>query len=165
MCRGQARGSAMAGERTNDEIEVVTATGPGLPVSRRPMPLGDWILSQTVTVNDDDDDDDDELRDLQVQEAALIESVRLLRQQQAWLAGLDEQLTGLAQMVAGQEYITLPKIDSPYLDIEEAAAYARVSKQTIYNSRCTTGRPKRMPGIKKLVFRREDLDDWLKTRR
>jgi hypothetical protein len=55
-----------------------------------------------------------------------------------------------------------PKIDTPYLNVEEAAAYCRVAVQTIYNHRREIAR---QPGVGKLVFKREDLDKWLATRK
>lgn len=54
------------------------------------------------------------------------------------------------------------QIDSPYLNADEAAAYCRVAKKTIYNQRRYI---ERMPGVGKLLFRREALDKWLATRR
>ncbi len=52
---------------------------------------------------------------------------------------------------------------SPYLTVEEAAAYCRVAVQTIYNHRREI---ERLPGLqRKLLFRRETLDKWLETRR
>lgn len=55
-----------------------------------------------------------------------------------------------------------PYADSPYLTVEEAAAYCRLAVGTIYNRRREI---QRMPGTGKLLFRREDLDAWLRTRR
>ncbi len=52
---------------------------------------------------------------------------------------------------------------SPYLTVEEAAAYCRVAVQAIYNHRREI---ERLPGLqRKLLFRRETLDKWLETRR
>lgn len=51
---------------------------------------------------------------------------------------------------------------SPYLTVEEAAAYCRVAVQTIYNHRRYI---ERLPGIGTLLFTREALDRWLSTRR
>jgi hypothetical protein len=53
------------------------------------------------------------------------------------------------------------RLDSPYLTIQEAASYCRLAVGTIYNHRSEI---QRVPGIKKLLFRREDLDVWLRTR-
>lgn len=50
---------------------------------------------------------------------------------------------------------------SPYLTVEEAAAYCRVAVQTIYNHRRHI---ERLPGIGTLLFTREALDRWLTTR-
>jgi excisionase family DNA binding protein len=49
---------------------------------------------------------------------------------------------------------------SKYLTVREAAAYCRVAVQTIYNNRRYIAR---MPGIRKLLFTREALDQWLST--
>lgn len=51
---------------------------------------------------------------------------------------------------------------SPYLDVRQAAAYCRCAVQTIYNNRRYI---ERMPGFRKLLFRRESLDKWLERRR
>lgn len=48
-----------------------------------------------------------------------------------------------------------------YLTVQDAAAYCRVAVQTIYNNRKYIAR---MPGVRKLLFTREALDDWLATR-
>ncbi len=53
-------------------------------------------------------------------------------------------------------------IESPYLDLNEAAAYCRCAKKTILNHRREI---ERQPGIGKLIFKRETLDKWLATRR
>lgn len=53
-------------------------------------------------------------------------------------------------------------IESPYLTVEEAAAYCRVSVKTIYNHRHEI---RSVPGTGKLLFLREELDRWLSTRR
>ena len=54
-----------------------------------------------------------------------------------------------------------PPIESPYYDADEAAAYCKVKKKTIYNHRAKI---ERVPGIGKLIFTREALDKWLTTR-
>lgn len=64
-----------------------------------------------------------------------------------------------AVLIAG-ELPTAPA--SPYLNADEAAAYCRVAKQTIYNHRRHI---ERVPGVGKLLFTREALDNWLATRR
>jgi excisionase family DNA binding protein len=51
--------------------------------------------------------------------------------------------------------------DSPYLTVQEAANYCRVAKRTIYNRRKEIAR---VPGVRKLLFTREVLDDWLAKR-
>jgi excisionase family DNA binding protein len=57
---------------------------------------------------------------------------------------------------------TAPYRDSPYLTVEEAAAYCKVAVRTIYNHRRHI--PKQ-PGIGKLLFTREALDTWLTQRK
>lgn len=52
-------------------------------------------------------------------------------------------------------------IPSPYLTAAEAAAYCRLAVKTIYKHRKEIAR---MPGVRKLVFRREELDRWMNTR-
>jgi len=52
--------------------------------------------------------------------------------------------------------------DSPYLDVKEAAAYCKVAVQTIYNNRRFI---RRCPGLRKLLFTRAALDQWLNTPR
>ena len=51
---------------------------------------------------------------------------------------------------------------SPYFTVAEAATYCRVAVRTIYNNRRFI---ERMPGVRKLLFRREALDHWLATRK
>ena len=55
-----------------------------------------------------------------------------------------------------------PPVDTPYLDVKQAAAYCRVAVKTLYNHRRHI---ERMPGVRKLVFRKEALDKWLASRR
>ncbi|MFL5330911.1 MAG: helix-turn-helix transcriptional regulator [Gemmataceae bacterium] len=50
---------------------------------------------------------------------------------------------------------------SEYLTIDEAAAYCRLAKGTLYNRRAEI---RKMPGTRKLLFKREDLDAWLERR-
>ncbi len=52
-------------------------------------------------------------------------------------------------------------ITSPYLTAEEAAAYLRIELQTLYNRRKEIPS---MPGTRKLLFKIEDLDNWLNKR-
>jgi hypothetical protein len=52
-------------------------------------------------------------------------------------------------------------VQSPYLDVQQAADYCRVAKQTIYNRRREI---ERLPGVRKLLFTREALDRWLRVR-
>jgi excisionase family DNA binding protein len=54
-----------------------------------------------------------------------------------------------------------PAVNSPYLDIDQAAAYLGVSKRTIYNRRREIPR---QPGVRKLLFKKEDLDAWVAKR-
>lgn len=53
-----------------------------------------------------------------------------------------------------------PTVASPYLTVDEAAAYCRCASATIYNSRAATGRPESI-GSGRLLFTREGLDKWL----
>lgn len=68
---------------------------------------------------------------------------------------------GVFELVAAPAVEPAPKIDSPFLTVEEAAAYCKVAVQTIYNHRRNI---ERMPGTRKLLFRRESLERWLCTR-
>jgi predicted DNA-binding transcriptional regulator AlpA len=52
-------------------------------------------------------------------------------------------------------------IESPYLTIDQAAAYCHCAKQTIYNHRRDIDR---LPGLRTLRFTKEALDRWLATR-
>ncbi len=54
-------------------------------------------------------------------------------------------------------------VDSPFLDIEEAASYCRMSKGTLYNA-VYHGKLAKQPGTRKVLFRREDLDAFLTTK-
>jgi excisionase family DNA binding protein len=59
---------------------------------------------------------------------------------------------------------TQPNIISPYLTVEEAAAYLRSTKHGIY-SLVKRGRIKPMPGRPgRLLFTREALDKYLNSR-
>lgn len=58
--------------------------------------------------------------------------------------------------------VTNTEVQSPYLDVHQAAAYCRIAVRTLYNHRKEI---ERMPGIGKLIFTREQLDKWLSTRR
>jgi hypothetical protein len=55
-----------------------------------------------------------------------------------------------------------PKIDTPYMNVEEAAAYCRLSVQTLYNARREL---ESVEGTRRLLFTREMLDAWLVRRR
>jgi hypothetical protein len=58
-----------------------------------------------------------------------------------------------------------PQPASPYLTTCEAADYCRRQRQTILNHH-SLGHVRSMPGKKRpLLFRREELDRWLETRR
>lgn len=58
-------------------------------------------------------------------------------------------------------------VDSPYLNVDEAAAYCRRAPQTLYNHH-SLGNVRSVTQSRPILFRREDLDAWLgrrKTRR
>lgn len=59
---------------------------------------------------------------------------------------------------------TPPAVETPYLTLAEAAAYCRCARKTITNHLCQ-GNLRAMPASRPLRFRREDLDEWLSTRR
>jgi hypothetical protein len=65
------------------------------------------------------------------------------------------------QPVYGAEY-TRNEAKSPYLNSRQAADYCNISVKTLYNRRREI---RSMPGVGKLLFRREELDRWLATRR
>jgi excisionase family DNA binding protein len=52
-------------------------------------------------------------------------------------------------------------VASPYMTVDEAAAYCRCKVSTIRNSRVKTGHPVSMAGSGRLLFTREALDRWL----
>jgi hypothetical protein len=54
-------------------------------------------------------------------------------------------------------------VDSPYLTVEEAAAYCRCKPKTILNHK-SLGNVSSVSGPRPLLFRREDLDRWLTSR-
>jgi len=58
----------------------------------------------------------------------------------------------------------LRPVDSPYLTVDEAAAYCRRERKTILNHHCL-GNIRSMPGTRPPLFRREELDEWLSSRR
>jgi len=55
-------------------------------------------------------------------------------------------------------------ISSPYLTVEEAAAYIRTTKHGIY-ALVKRGRLKPMPGFGRLLFTKEELDACLQRKR
>jgi excisionase family DNA binding protein len=55
-------------------------------------------------------------------------------------------------------------VDSPYLTVEEAAAYCRRSRKTVLNHH-SMGSVRSVPGTRPPLFRKEDLDGWLSGRR
>ena len=57
-----------------------------------------------------------------------------------------------------------PTVETPYLTLDEAAAYCRCSRKTISNHH-SLGNVHAMPATRPLRFRREDLDKWLSVRR
>lgn len=71
-------------------------------------------------------------------------------------------VTGSMDENKPDELRTPGECDSPYFTVEEAAGYCRLAIGTIYNHRREI---QRMPGTGKLLFRREDLDSWLASRR
>jgi hypothetical protein len=56
----------------------------------------------------------------------------------------------------------LTAVETPYLTLDEAAAYCRLKPKTLYNHRHEI---RSLPGVGKLLFLREELDRWLATRR
>jgi excisionase family DNA binding protein len=54
----------------------------------------------------------------------------------------------------------MPEILSPYLTCEEAAVYLRSTKNGVY-ALVKLGRLQKMPGTRKLLFTRENLDRYL----
>jgi hypothetical protein len=54
--------------------------------------------------------------------------------------------------------------DSPYMTVREAADYCRRAPKTLLNHHCA-GKIRSMPGSRPPLFRCEDLDHWLSTRR
>ncbi|VTU00867.1 : HTH_17 [Gemmataceae bacterium] len=54
-------------------------------------------------------------------------------------------------------------VDSPYLTVEEAAAYCRRKPKTLLNHH-SLGNVRLVTGTRPLLFRREDLDAWLTKR-
>ena len=54
--------------------------------------------------------------------------------------------------------------DSPYLDTTEAAAYLRMSIRTLERFRLVGGGPRYAKAGRKVLYRRDWLDDWLETR-
>jgi predicted DNA-binding transcriptional regulator AlpA len=74
------------------------------------------------------------------------------------------ELEGLIRVQVGKpdrDPKPVPCIDTPYLTHEEAAAYCRVSRWTLYHHRKHIPT---QPGIGRNVYRREDLDAWMATR-
>jgi hypothetical protein len=59
---------------------------------------------------------------------------------------------------------TFHPVSSPYLTLEEAAAYCRRKPKTLLNHH-SLGELRSMPGKRPLLFIREDLDKWLTSRR
>ncbi|MDP9417215.1 MAG: helix-turn-helix domain-containing protein [Actinomycetota bacterium] len=83
----------------------------------------------------------------------------------ALLAELDEQaLDQLAELLAPRlaERIA-PATTSPWLDVDEAAAYLRCSRQRIYDLRHAGDLTPHRDG-RRLLFRRDDLDAYLNGR-
>ena len=60
---------------------------------------------------------------------------------------------------------TAPRpVDSPYLTVDEAAAYCRRARKTVLNHH-SLGNVRSMPGTRPPLFRREELDEWVAKRR
>lgn len=68
----------------------------------------------------------------------------------------------LQQVIVLLSELTPKAVEPKYLTVEDAAVYCRLAVQTIYNNRRYIAR---MPGVGKLLFTREALDNWLATRR
>jgi hypothetical protein len=73
----------------------------------------------------------------------------------------DEFKELMAMLAKMSQNITSSTEQPKYLTVQDAAAYCRVAVQTIYNNRKHIAR---MPGLRKLLFTRESLDEWLATR-
>ena len=56
-----------------------------------------------------------------------------------------------------------PSVESPYLDIEAATVYTRLGKGTLYNA-VYSGKLKKQPGTRKVLFTVADLDAYLTTK-
>jgi excisionase family DNA binding protein len=56
-------------------------------------------------------------------------------------------------------------VNTTLLTIEEAAVYCRLAKSTLYKLTSSRKLPYYKPGGKKVYFRRDDLDEYLKMGR
>lgn len=70
----------------------------------------------------------------------------------------------LTWRVRGRVETEVRPVDSPYLTVEEAAAYCRRSRKTVLNHH-SMGSVRSVPGTRPPLFRKEDLDGWLSGRR
>jgi len=57
-----------------------------------------------------------------------------------------------------------PKPASPFLDVDEAASYLRISRRALENYRCAGGGPLYRKHGHKIVYHIAALDDWSKGR-
>lgn len=57
-----------------------------------------------------------------------------------------------------------PKSDSPFLNVEEAASYLRISPRALENFRCAGGGPLYRKHGHKIVYHINALEDWSKGR-
>ncbi|MCE9562980.1 MAG: helix-turn-helix domain-containing protein [Planctomycetes bacterium] len=71
-------------------------------------------------------------------------------------------LAEVRRLLGNPAPVSEPRFESPYLNVDEAAAYCKIAVQTIYNHRSEI---QRQPGIGKLLFTREALDNWLAARK
>jgi excisionase family DNA binding protein len=60
----------------------------------------------------------------------------------------------------GECRVTAPNIESPYLTVEETAAYLRVSVRTLETFRQEKSGPAYHKHGGKVVYRKDDLDAW-----
>jgi hypothetical protein len=56
------------------------------------------------------------------------------------------------------------ELSSPYLDTSQAAAYVRTSTRTLERLRLVGGGPKYAKAGRKVLYRKDWLDDWIESR-
>ena len=105
---------------------------------------------------------------VQLSESAVRELVRLLGSAKI-IPDADEQnplttVITIEHRRAGAPVCQRPIVETPYVTLDEAAAYCRCSPKTISNHH-SLGNVHAMPATRPLRFRREDLDKWLSARR